>query len=239
MTEDEKAFDNLRKYFAYSIYAKPTVENGVVSCTDSIRLKFQSELEKLPVEFFSIDVGFDVSNSKLKSLEGCPKIVDGYFKAERTNITNLKGAPVTVNASFTCSNNSQLISLEGAPKYVGGNFSCDHTNIRNFRGVNMVVDGNFRCINTSIEEFNAEYLSIKKKLYLTYHEDIHLLGILKIKDLQNVTFIALDSDTDTSYDIEHTELTEILHKYLHTGTRGMLSCAIEMIKAGYGSNAKP
>lgn len=69
---------------------------------------------------------FDCSYCQnLKSLEGSPKEVKGYFICnDCKNLTSLKGGPLTVDGDFSCRCCTKLKSLEFAPKRVGGIFYC-------------------------------------------------------------------------------------------------------------------
>lgn len=63
----------------------------------------------------------DFSNCKLKSLEGCPEAVYGFFDIDKNeHITTLKGSPKFVSGNFYCSNCSKLKSLKGGPEQIEG-----------------------------------------------------------------------------------------------------------------------
>lgn len=107
----------------------------------------------------------------LKSLEGCPKEVNGFFNCSNNNITslkwssnkidgdfncngnklkNLKYSPEIVNGSFDCGNN-KLTSLEGSPEIIGENFICYRNNLKSLKGSPKEVKGNFLCGNNKLE----------------------------------------------------------------------------------------
>lgn len=78
---------------------------------------------RLTIKFNKVSGYFECPNSKLTSLEGCPKEVGGSFRCEYNKLTSLKGVPERIKKSFDCRRN-QLTSLEGAPKEVGWDFNC-------------------------------------------------------------------------------------------------------------------
>ena len=65
----------------------------------------------------------DVSNNKLKTLEGLNvKVVDGKFDCSNNKLTSLEGCPYKVSGDFICSGNSTKFTEEEVRKYceVGG-----------------------------------------------------------------------------------------------------------------------
>jgi hypothetical protein len=87
----------------------------------------------------------DVSYNNLKSLKDLPikiSIVDGYFRCDNNNLTNLEGAPKKVGGNFICHYN-KLTSLEGAPEKVGGYFYCNYNKLTSLEGAPNEVDGDF------------------------------------------------------------------------------------------------
>lgn len=71
-------------------------------------------------KFGNIAGSVDFSHCKLKSLEGCPENVQGFFDIDGNDITSLEGAPKFIFGNFYCSNCSKLKSLEGGPEQIGG-----------------------------------------------------------------------------------------------------------------------
>jgi hypothetical protein len=81
----------------------------------------------------------------VKSLKGCPKIVNGIFDCSRCyNLINLEGAPEVVSGSFKCSDCSNLRTLEGSPKFVGDDFDCGGCfNLKSLKGCPDEISGIF------------------------------------------------------------------------------------------------
>jgi hypothetical protein len=97
-------------------------DEGFFNTPDNIH----TNLEDLPLNIKLGKVGdFMLWGWEKDTLEGCPKYVEGNFKAMGNNITSFKGAPEYVGGNF------ELIwgipnSLEDCPKVVGGDFICHH-----------------------------------------------------------------------------------------------------------------
>lgn len=127
---------------------------------------------------------------------------------------------------FDCSYNS-LESLENAPKSVGGSFTCAGNNLRSLEKRPQCVGKSYYCNLNPLAMLDGLPVHIGCKLVLDYTQALALLHILKIRGLKGVFFD----------DRANADLPAILGRYLGTGTRGMLSCAMEMIKAGFGKNA--
>lgn len=123
----------------------------------------------------------------LKSLEGSPKKVIGYFACnDCDSLTNLIGAPEEVD-NFYCTNCKNLKSLEGAPKkctsfnctfcdsltnltgapeYVDIEFKCDYCrNLSSLEGIRWKSIHHFSCRGTSIQLTARE---IKKIVHSKY-----------------------------------------------------------------------
>ena len=71
-------------------------------------------------KFGNVAGSVDFSNCKLKSLEGCPENVQGFFDIDANDITSLEGSPKFIFGNFYCSNCSKLKSLKGGPEQIEG-----------------------------------------------------------------------------------------------------------------------
>ncbi len=80
----------------------------------------------------------------LESLEGFPKLVDGYFYIRGNKLTSLHGAPEYVGRSFYCDFN-ELTTLKGAPKIINGTFGCEHNKLTSLSGGPEEVADDFIC----------------------------------------------------------------------------------------------
>jgi hypothetical protein len=78
-------------------------------------------LVNIPLNFNKVYGTFDISNNRLKTLVGCPKIIEGDFIAYRNRIESLDGGPIEVGGEYSVMEND-LKTLQGAPQKVGGLF---------------------------------------------------------------------------------------------------------------------
>jgi hypothetical protein len=137
----------------------------------------------------------------------------------------------SVGGNFLCHDN-QLTSLTGAPQSVGGNFLCHDNQLKSLAGAPRVVGGWFDCSgNRWLESLTGAPHLIDGKFYLTYADNLPLLPLLNISGVTEFVFWRHNEPTNQN-------LSVILTRWANTGTRGMVPCAMEMIKAGYRSNAK-
>ena len=171
---------------------------------------------KLPFDYSNDILNGDLEidgDYKLTSLEGCPKIVNGIFWIESKKLKNLKSSPNEVN-SFFCEIPT-LTSLEGAPLRVriGNGDSSDGT-------VSLKVCEEL----TSLTGIGRDYFQqIDKAIVLPNTIKESMLGILKIKNLQEIRNFNLTGDLENS--------ARIINKYLDSG-RNINKCKSELIEAG-------
>lgn len=180
----------------------------------------------LPVQFGEVDGDFLVDEMNLISLKGAPTWVYGRFNCDRNQLTHLEHAPKKCE-DFSCSHN-KLVSLTHAPE-VGNTITCDH---------NMLTDLT-EC--PAAKEVFAAYNPFVKlthtpghihQLTITYEPNLPLLGLLSVHHVE-----IFDPDTGEYMD----KLSKILNAHTGKGAHNkaqMLTCAAELIKAGYKGNAR-
>jgi hypothetical protein len=115
----------LKKYniVHYQINDDLTINvNGEVNLSTS---RLSGSLPKY-IKFNIVDGKFNISNNKITSLKGCPKIVKSNFECMYTDIKNLKYSPIEVNGSYLCSYMHNLQSLEGLSQKISNGFYCRH-----------------------------------------------------------------------------------------------------------------
>lgn len=154
-----------------------------------------------------------------------------YFPLRGEQSKKLPVSFETVTGNFNVYS-ADLYSLEGCPDIVGGKFNCSNNHLENLSYGPKVVKGNYACANNKLTSLIGLPLYINDNLIISYSQQLPLLSILKIKGCRKVTFFEKSS-------VAYEQCANIINRYLGQGTRGMLSCAMEMIKAGYGSNARP
>lgn len=118
----------------------------------------------LPLQFNIVHGNFSVSDCGLKSLYGCPKIVEGNFVCSRNQITSLQYGPEQTDR-YDCSRND-ISSLEFSPRNVYGDFNCSETKILNFEGSPGHIEGNMFCDDLpNIESYKGVPKQIDGILY--------------------------------------------------------------------------
>lgn len=68
----------------------------------------------------------DFSKCKLKSLEGSPEAVYGFYDIDGNDITSLEGSPKFVSGNFYCRDCPKLKSLKGGPEQIEGSAFIKH-----------------------------------------------------------------------------------------------------------------
>lgn len=164
---------------------------------------------------------FNCEHNLLTSLTGAPEFVGESFECEYNKLKTLKGAPGTCNADFLCSDN-KLTSLEGAPRHVVRDLKCLRNNLVSLEGAPSYIGGNLLCEDndlTSLHDVHKHVPYIAGALDLTGNRiRSHILGLLKIKKLQQVFF-------------DDKKLQEIINKHLPEGD--IFKCQQELIDSGY------
>jgi len=144
------------------------------------------------------DGNIDVDNMKLTSLEGSPKVVNGYFDCNRNDLVTLEGAPETVNSFFRCSEN-KLTSLKGGPKVVNGTYSCsDNIKLISLKYSPVSANSYFDCTGTGITSLEGS----PKKANSFYCDNCNNLSSLAgIPSTINKNFSARDKNKLTQEDM--------------------------------------
>ena len=99
------------------------------------------------IQFNEVNGYFNIGYSQIKTLKGCPKIVNGEFYCSAcSKLKTLKGAPEIIGSTFICLNCPKLISLEGAPEIVNGDFDCSYCDsLKSLKGSPKQVKKTFYC----------------------------------------------------------------------------------------------
>jgi hypothetical protein len=111
---DKQIADLFNLYFGIDTDPYVNIINGKISAVRHIKVKPEIHLHQLPIKF-GTTLEFDVSNIGLTTLEGCPRVVKGTFRASINDLTNLKGGPEFVDEYYNIKHNMNLTSLEGLP----------------------------------------------------------------------------------------------------------------------------
>lgn len=132
----------------YSINNYVISDDFTVTVHGSVNLNNRLEDRKLPIKFHMVDGYFDISDNKLKTLEGCPEIVTKDFNCSKNALETLFDGPKEVG-DFNCSYNN-LKDLSYAPKVVKGFFDCSNNKISSLKGTPRTIKGYFRCAHNHI-----------------------------------------------------------------------------------------
>lgn len=127
------------------------------------------------------------------------------------NVTKLHYANVVVSGMFACGDSSTVTSLEGAPRHIGGSLHCGNTELTSLHNIHKHID------------------LIGGELYLPITIASHVLGVMKIKELQRI--IIVDNQA------KQTPLEVIINKHLQ-GDRNIHDCQEELLEAGLTEFAK-
>ena len=167
-----------------------------------------------PIEFDEnnkvvISDDFYGDSNKLKSLIGGPEVVRGGFYCCYNQLTSLEGSPMTVGGEFICYSN-KLTSLKGAPNMIGGSFDCSKNKLTSLDGIPKKINGEFS---------------------ISIYPDTPLLKILDVIGITIFNFYI-------KHTYNHIYVLEDLFKKYYGTKNAIMKVGLEMIRLGYGSNAR-
>ena len=172
---------------------------------------------------------FDISNIGLKSLEGCPKKINGKFNCHSNNLTSLINGPEFVDGDYVVFMNN-LKTVEGCPNELNGNFHLNSNRLSSFEHFPSIIKGNLFFVNNPITTLHDIHKHIKfmgNDTRMSFNAcDIksNVLGLLKIKGLTQVY-------------LQNKNVENILNKYL-SAEKDLLACQQELIEAGFEEYAQ-
>lgn len=122
-------------------------KDNTITCNSSVYLYIKQEDIPEYIKFKQIKKNLSILGTDVTSLRCCPEIIHGDFFLFCENLKSLEGAPKIVEGYFECCECTSLTSLEGGPKSVGEYFDCSHCeNLTSFKGAPEIVGSNMRCI---------------------------------------------------------------------------------------------
>lgn len=152
---------------------------------------------------------FDCSKMGLTSLEGAPKIINGYFKCIDNPLKSFIGAPEKVNGDFYIGGKTR-ISLEGITRHINGDF------------VLRTISGDFGI--TSLHNVQKHFDTINGQFYFrNTNLKSHVLGLLLIPGITCVYLF-----NRIAQDIMNSHLP---NKNLNRNV--VIECQNELIDAGF------
>ena len=142
----------------------------------------------------------------------------------------------------------RLELLTGCPEVILGDFTCNDNKLKTFVGGPHIVSGNYNCEDNHLTDLVGCASHIDGALFMQYNDITSLVGIHKIiKSCEVIEFgenritdggiglLLIENLIDISSNIPP---FEIIKRYLGSGTKGMMACRKELIKAGYTNHAK-
>jgi hypothetical protein len=168
----------------------------------------QTEISQLPFKLEHVGGNLILGNSQLTTLEGVPNAV-GKLQCPNTQIKDFIGGPEIAD-SIIAHKNQHLKTLEGIARIIHSKLDVFSCPIKTFKWLPMSCE----------------------KIWFSHDPMLGLLPLLMVK---NCTEIYVYNDSSRR---DEERLNSILNRYLSKGRDAIISCAAELHKAGYGSNAK-
>jgi len=105
----EKWLEKMKRSGNYTINDDYTIDAGNVDLDNRDLFEFPDY-----IQFNKVTGWFDIRNSKLTSLRGCPEIVDNDFICSWNYLTSLEGCPKLVKGKFIChkQRNGHIFTIE-------------------------------------------------------------------------------------------------------------------------------
>lgn len=176
---------------------------------------------------------FSISGYRnLTSLEGCPTEIHGHFSCfSDRSLKDLSGSPEKVSGYFDCSDCKSLTSFKGSPKFIGETFFASYCDsITTLEGITPHINDNLDlsyCTGlTSLKDIHKHCEIINGTIFIPDNVSSHILGVLKIKGLNRVSF----------QNPAHKEVQRIVNEYLqeHRDTpQRLYDCQDALIEAGF------
>lgn len=238
------------------------LDNGTVNVGGDVKLI--KKTSHLPVQFGKVDGDFMCENNLLVSLEGSPQSVGGDFFCINNKLTSLKYSPIIVGGSFWCATNNLrnlegapqnvddincnhcgLVTLTGAPKTVRGNFACYSNRLISLEGAPDRIPGNFRCTNNKLVNLKGAPSWVGGRLWFYENPIISLDGApehvgeaVAVSYNQSLPLLRLITYPRIVFMEAPDSVQLIMNKYAGQGKKAALSCAADLIRAGFKDNAK-
>jgi hypothetical protein len=135
--------------------------------------RYPAGLKKFPIK---VGGDFNIEESDLNSLEGCPKEVGGNFRAKNNRLRYLEGCPEKIGGDLDVSRN-QLISLGGCPEKIGGSFIASDNKLESLIGGPKEVGNNYRVDNNPpLKNLEGAPEEVKGDFYAS--DNIHLQSLI-------------------------------------------------------------
>jgi hypothetical protein len=233
MVDKEQIWEVLKNNFAFS---RPVDidDHGVVSAVgvDNLYPNFTTwngkRVKHLPLRFGVVKRHFNVSDSNLATLDGCPHTVEGSFKCNGNFLKTLEGGPTAVAGGYICYNNP-LESLRGAPSHIRGEFLLQETLIGSFEGGPKKVDGFLLALECHQLRTLDGFPEAVPHVVIEWHKDLPLLRTLVANEINFAS---------TQFPEKAAEVMMTMRPFAGLGKRGAIKCQKALIAAGFEGNAR-
>ena len=131
-----------------------TVQGKVFPTNRIMKNPFLTLKNKFPdLELYKVVGSIDMSFSKIDTLEGFPRIIEGSLNCFNVGLRSLIGGPEKVTGYFNVEYN-KIESLGGAPAYVGKEFNIARNLIKSLHGISEYIGGDLICSDNPGWTFN-------------------------------------------------------------------------------------
>lgn len=211
----------------YKIKGKVHIDpqTGVVDVMGSVQVNRM--MPEFSVQFGIIQGDFKCGSRGLHTLKGAPHTVMGDFECNHNQLTTLEHGPTRVDGNYFTPT-QPLKSLLGAPRKVGGDFWCGWTQLTDLTGAPDHVDQDFICTVPGLISLRGAPGHVGGIFKCVYEPHLPLLRML----------VSNNPQLEPNFREPEKTIEVILKKHAGEGKKGALTCAVELIKAGFKENAR-
>ena len=150
-------------------------EDGFINVDGDFEADYMDLKDLYGIKFGTINGDFNVSDNDLRSLEGCPKKVQGYFSCNSNYLNTLIGGPDSVKGDYICSNNNlfnlnfiakdfnglyasgnDLEYLGDLPQSIKGDFFINYNVLlKSLEGSPKIIGGDYDCSDCKLESLKG------------------------------------------------------------------------------------
>lgn len=187
---------------------------------------------EIPVPFGNVTGRFIATHVGLRSLKNAPKVVNMSFVVSNNLLKSLAHAPDLIRGDFEAEQNGYLTQLDCANCVVMRDLDVQECNLTSLANCAQVTQGLWAKDNPHLEDLQG--IPACKELFISYRPNLALLRALVVANInvRNMTPHFPDRPDAPA------QLRTILRKYAGKGKSAMLNCALDLKKAGFGSNAR-
>ena len=182
----------------YSLSEDGIVVNGDFNADGWYRklIKKNTEpLSKIPWIFTIVNGSFNISNNRIYSLYGSPKIVTNSFSCSTNYLESLEFCPTDIYVSFKCHNN-RIKNMDFSPRVVGGLhggifdishnylesinfntevnlFDCSHNLLKSLKGYSKNIT-TIKCHDNDLDIFFKTDIEPNNRSYLKFTDEEYL-----------------------------------------------------------------